>query len=141
MDYELDPTAQRLEKFLRRWLTEHPGWQWSHGNVPGWAAVMRESTLLASALLDDAEFAEVGVATWLTTPDGALVRFVVGRVLPWPLGAEFNLLVEAVTIAALAKQRQRRVVAAGATAVALCLTGGVIYAALFRPVCAPERIA
>jgi len=133
VDYRLDPTAQRLERFLRRWLSEHPGWQWSQGTIPGWTAALRESIQLASALLEDTEFAEAGVATWLNTPDGELVRFVVGRVLPWPVGAEFNLLVEAVTIAALAKQRQQRFFAAGATVAAAFLVGAVIYGAVYRP--------
>ncbi len=133
MDYRLDPTAQRLERFLRRWLSEHPGWQWSQGTRSGWAAAMRESSALASALLEDTEFAEVGVATRLNTPDGELVRFVVARVLPWPASAEFNLLVEAVTIAALARQRQQRVFAAGATVAAAVLVGAVIYGTMYRP--------
>ncbi len=88
---------------------------------------------MASALLEDAEFAEVSVATWLKTPDGELVRFVVGQVLPQPIGVEFELLVDAVTIAALAKQRQQRVVAAGATVVAVCLAGAAIYGSVHRP--------
>jgi hypothetical protein len=133
VDYRLDPTAQRLERFLTRWLSEHPGWQWSQGTRSGWASAMRDSTRLASALLEDTEFAEVGVATWLHTPNGELVRFVVGRVLPWPVSAEFNLLVEAVTIAALAKQRQQRVFASGATVAAAVLVGAVIYGTVYRP--------
>ena len=133
MDYRLDAIAQRLERFLGRWLQEHPGWQWSHGGWAGWTSALRESTELASALLEDAEFGEVGVATWLRTPDGELVRFAVGRVLPTPVSAEFNLLVDAVTIAALAKQRQQRVVAAGATAVAVVLVGAVVYGTWNQP--------
>jgi len=69
----------------------------------------------------------------LRTPDGELVRFAVGRVLPTPVSAEFNLLVDAVTIAALAKQRQQRVVAAGATAVAVVLVGAVVYGTWNQP--------
>jgi len=42
---------------------------------------------------------------------------VVGWVLPWPTSAEFKLLVDAITLAAQAKQKNERGLAAGLTVV------------------------
>src|SRR5271157_2105476 len=97
-----DPKSDRLETFLRRWLSQNPRWQYAS---PGWPADRRSPEELASALLADAEFAEVGLADWLNSPDGQLIETAVGRVLPMPQAIEFQVLVDALTLAAQAQQR------------------------------------
>lgn len=73
---------------------------------------------LAAALLDDAEFAELRLAPFLMSPDGELVRAVVGRLLPFPESYEFRLLVEAITKAAGARTQGDRQTAGAWTALA-----------------------
>ena len=80
-------------------------------------------------LLQDAGFAVIGLASWLESPDGQLIGSVVAEVLPQPLGIEYSLLVDAVTIAAQAKQREQWWRAAGAT-----LLVGVALIVLYKSV-------
>jgi len=72
--------------------------------------VQRPSTAaeVAGDLLKTAEFREVQLAGILGSPDGKLIQTVVGWVLPGPQAAIFHLLVDAITLAAEATQRDQR---------------------------------
>jgi hypothetical protein len=78
-------------------------------------------------LLNEVEFAEIGLTSWLDSPDGQLIGSVVAVVLPQPLALEYTLLVDAVKAAAQAKQREQQWLAAGAT-----LFVGVALFALYK---------
>ncbi|MFI5260131.1 MAG: hypothetical protein ACHQ01_11090 [Candidatus Limnocylindrales bacterium] len=118
MDHPTDPKARRLETFLRRWLGEHPAWQYDPQTSGGRNHELRGSTELSLELVQDAEFAEIGLASWFGSPDGRLIGSVVAVVLPQPMALEYTLLVDAVKAAAEAKQREQWWQAAGATLLA-----------------------
>lgn len=89
----------------------------------------REVGDIAAEMLAAVEADELQVAGILTTPDGELIRAVVGWILPWPANAEFKLLVDAVTLAASAKQRDQRILA-GTLTVLATITVGLILTSL-----------
>jgi hypothetical protein len=76
------------------------------------ALELRDVQDVADDLLDAAEFAETRVANFFGSSDGRLIRGVVTWVLPYPFGGEFDLLVEAVMLAAEERARGRRRAAA-----------------------------
>jgi hypothetical protein len=115
VNYQNDPTAQKLYAFLTRWIRENPNWAYE---VSGWSMRLRKAESVGSSLLNDAEFAEVNLAGLLKSPEGQLIETVVSWILPWPMSSEFKLLVDAITLAAQAKQKNERGLAAGLTAVA-----------------------
>jgi len=115
VNYQDDPTARKLYPFLVRWIRDNPNWAYQ---AQGWSVSLREVESVGSSLLDDAEFGEANFAGLLKSPDGQLIQTVVGWILPWPVSAEGNLLVDAITLAAQAKQKNERGRAAGLTAVA-----------------------
>jgi len=114
VNYHTDPTAQKLYAFLVRWIRDNPNWAYE---ASGWSVSLSKAEAVGSSLLNDAEFAEVNLAGLLKSPDGQLIQTVVGWVLPWPTSAEFKLLVDAITLAAQAKQKNERGLAAGLTVV------------------------
>lgn len=120
VDYRSDPTATRLHAVLRRWLLENPGWA---VELRDSQHVYRSADQIASALLADAEFAELRLSDLLHGPDGQLIETVVTWLLPYPASAELRLFVDAVTIAAAARQRNQRGVAALATVFAAVVLG------------------
>ena len=88
---------------------------------------LRNVGSVGDSLLDEAEFGEIKLAGWLKSPDGELIQTVVGWILPWPASAEFKLLVDAVTLAAQAKQKNERGVAAGLTLVGAVLLFFILF--------------
>lgn len=126
MTYLTDPTARRLHAFLRRWLQEHPSWARSSS---GWYYHPRTAGEIASELLQDAEFCEVRLATWLKSPDGVLIQAVVGWALPQPYGAEFKVLVDAISLAAQARQNNDRLLAGGLTVAVGAMVGLLMLSA------------
>jgi hypothetical protein len=85
---------------------------------------LRSAEVVAETLLAEAEFVEVGLATWLESPDGQLVRTVVVGLLPPWQRLEADLLVEGVMAAAQARRRNQQGLAAvltGATVLGLVL--------------------
>ena len=121
----MDPSgrlkAQRLDTFLRRWTQQNPSW----ARVgPYGIGSLRSADVLAETLLADAEFAEIGLASWLESPDGQLVRTVVVGLLPPWQRLEAELLVEGVMAAAQARRRNQQGLAA-------VLTGATIGLVLF----------
>jgi hypothetical protein len=121
----MDPSdqlkAQRLDMFLRQWTRRHPNWARSY---PHRIAPIRSAAVLGKTLLSEAEFAEIGLATWLESPDRQLVRSVVVGLLPPWQRLEAELLVEGVVAAAQARRRHQHGLAAvltGATALGLVL--------------------
>jgi hypothetical protein len=81
---------------------------------------------VTAELMNDVELNEINLAGVFKSPDGQLIATVVGWVLPWPASLEFQLLVDAITAAATAKQRNQRGVAAGMT----LIVGAVLFAML-----------
>lgn len=81
---------------------------------------------LTAELLSEVEFYEIDLAGVFRSPDGKMIETVVGGVLPWPASVEFKLLVDAITAAAKAKQKNQRGKAAGMTLIA----GTVLYVIL-----------
>jgi hypothetical protein len=124
VNYQNDPIAQRLYAFLVRWVREHPDWAYE---AQGWTMGLRNVGSVGDSLLDEAEFGEIKLAGWLKSPDGELIQTVVGWILPWPASAEFKLLVDAVTLAAQAKQKNERGVAAGLTLVGAVLLFFILF--------------
>jgi hypothetical protein len=118
VDYRNDPNAQKLYAFLKRWLARHPSWAYDQS---GWMMTVRTAESVAADLKNETEFAEIGLAGVLRSPDGRLIETVVGWILPWPASAEFKLLVGAITLAAQARQKNERGVAAGLTLVSIAL--------------------
>lgn len=93
------------------------------GAVPVWFA---DAQALGNSLAADIGFQALRLGTWLNTPDGELIASAVGQVLPPQYRPEYQLVVDALQLAAR-KQRtagwQRAVgVAAGAvvTVFAIC---------------------
>jgi hypothetical protein len=125
MYYESNPLAQRLESVLRNWLAANPSW--SHEMTDTWVLQPRDAAAVAADLLNDAELAEVRFAGFAGSPDGEMIRIVVGWILPYPYSTEFKLLVEAVTAAANAKQRQENERAGVLTIAALVLAGLLLW--------------
>jgi hypothetical protein len=81
---------------------------------------LRTAEDVSQELLNAADTEQLRLASFLRSPDGQLVRAVVGRILPWPESAEFRLLIDAILLAANAKKRDERVlVGALATLVGL----------------------
>jgi hypothetical protein len=76
---------------------------------------------VTAELLNDVEFNEINLAGVFKSPEGQLIATVVGWVLPWPASLEFRLLVDAITAAASAKQKNQRGIAAGATLIAVAV--------------------
>jgi hypothetical protein len=127
MTYMTDPTARALHAFLQRWLREHPLWAYS---PRGWYHQLRSVSDIASELLQDAEFGEVKLASWLQSPDGVLIQTVVGWVLPQPHGAEFKLMVAAISSAAQARQDNERGLAGVLTLVAGAMLALLLFSVL-----------
>jgi hypothetical protein len=103
--YNDDPVAQRLRMLLEHWTRAQPGWAYETQN---WALVLRDATAVANDLLEQTEIAEIGLARLLASPDGQMIRTVVSWVLPFPQGAEFDLLVDAITRAAEATRNGKK---------------------------------
>jgi hypothetical protein len=121
MDPSAPVKAQLLDTFLRRWTQQHPDWARAD---PYWMGPLRSAEVVAETLLAEAEFVEVGLATWLESPDGQLVRTVVVGLLPPWQRLEADLLVEGVMAAAQARRRNQQGLAAvltGATVLGLVL--------------------
>ena len=115
MNDQNDSTAQKLYAFLVRWIRDNPNWAYE---ASGWSVSLRTADAVVSSLVNETEFAEVNLAGLFKSPDGQLIKTVVGWVLPWPMSTEFELLVDAITLAAQAKQKNERGLAAGLTAAA-----------------------
>jgi hypothetical protein len=117
MDPRDELKAQQLDTFLRRWTHEHPNWARVD---PYGIGPLRSAEVLAETLLAEAEFAELGLANWLESPDGQLVRTVVVGLLPPWQRLEVDILVEGVMAAAQAKRRNQQSLAA-------VLTGATLF--------------
>ena len=126
-----DPVAERLFVYLHRWMATSPRWPYT-GN--GWSPRMRSAEDLAIELLSDIAFAEIGLASALTSPDGRLIETVVGHVLPFPHGLEFQLLVDALILAGEAQQIRafRRAALLSVGAVAIIATMALILPSVRR---------
>ena len=124
MNYQNDPIAIKLYAFLVCWIQEHPAWPYE---AHGWATSLRDAKSVGASLMEDAEFGEVNLAGWFASPDGEMIQTVVGWVLPWPESGEFRLLVEAITLAAKAKQKNERGVAAALTLIGVVLAAMVLF--------------
>lgn len=120
MDYRNDPNALKLYAFLKQWTRSRPIWA---NDSSGWLTTFKSVETVSAELMNEIEFNEINLAGVFKSPDGQLIATVVGWVLPWPASLEFQLLVDAITAAAKAKQRNQRGVAAGMTLIA----GAVLY--------------
>jgi hypothetical protein len=115
-----DVQAERLRAFLVRHHAAVGTYGW-RGQTPH---------AIAARFLADAAFEEIGLADWLQSPDGLLIRQVAARVLPPWQAFELELLVDAVILAAEDQRRQSRT-AFGAAIVGLTSTF-LILLLLFR---------
>jgi hypothetical protein len=125
MDYRNDPKALRLYWFLSSWTQANPGWAYDCDPFQHVRRVC-DAEALASELLAAAEASELQLAGLLKTPDGELIQTVIGWMIPWPASGEFKLLVDAVTLAAAAKQRDQRTLAGALTVAAAFILGLVL---------------
>ncbi len=123
-DYGNDPTAQKLYSFLTRWLRAHPQWA---TETTGWRCQYRDATAIANELVSEVEFGEVRLAGLLNTPNGELIQTVVNWVLPYPMNIESKLLFDAIMLAANAKQRNERGLAAVFSIAALVFLGLIVF--------------
>ena len=110
MTSSADFTAQKLLVFIERWVRENRSW--ARGSF-GQHGQLRTARQVAQDMLEEVEFRDVGLASWINGPDGALITSVVGLVLPWPESAEYQLLIEAILIAGQTQQANQRGLAAG----------------------------
>jgi hypothetical protein len=125
-DYTNDPRVRALRKALGDWIGANPLW-YMGANESGWRQQYRTAEEIAADLAAVLEQMDVRLAGVLESPDGQLIQAVVGSVLPAPQVFLFGLLVDAVLLAAQAKNRNQKI-GAGVLAV-LVLT----MALLFRP--------
>lgn len=123
MDYQNDPNAVKLYAFLSQWARNHPTWAYEPN---GWMMTLKSVESVTRDLMSEAKFDEINLAGVIRSPDAQLIETVVTWVLPWPTSLEFKLLVDAITAAAKAKQKNQRGVAAGWT-----LAVGVLLFAVF----------
>jgi hypothetical protein len=114
-------TDNRYEAFLSRWLHEHPTWAYEGDGR------RRDAQDIANDLLRDTGLAEIKLANVLTSPSAVSIRAIVERSLPWPQSAEIELLVRAVTLAALASQRNDRKQLFGYSVIAVVIAGSLLY--------------
>ena len=118
--YDRRAELPRLSTILREWTTDNPGWAYSTNSMT-WALQLRAAVEIARDLLDATELAEVRFAGFMGEPDGQLIEAAVKQALPYPYGTEFQLLVDAVKIAADAKQKGEQTRAGLATAAVLLI--------------------
>jgi hypothetical protein len=123
-DYSNDRRAQALSKALGDWIGANPLW-YMGVNESGWRQQYRTAEDVAADLGTVLEGMDVGLAGILNSPDGQLIRAVVGSVLPAPQVWLFDLLVEAVLLAAQAHNRTQKI-EAGVLA-ALVLTMALLF--------------
>jgi hypothetical protein len=121
MEYGIDPKAQKFYAFLSQWIGNRQTWAY---DVSGWMMTLKSVDTLTAELMSEVELNEIDLAGLFRGPDGELIETVVGWVLPWPESVEFKLLVDAITAAAKAKQKNQRGVAAEMTLIA----GALLYA-------------
>lgn len=124
--YDQSTEAQRLRLILSEWVTRHPGWAQSTDTTT-WITQVRSAAEIARDLLETTEIAEVRLAGFMGSPDGQLIQVVVRQVVPAPYSTEFKLLVDAVTLAAEAKQKNQQKRAGLATAGAAVIALGIIF--------------
>lgn len=70
---------------------------------------MRNAQDVAADIAGAMERDGVTAARWFESPDGKLITAAVGWVMPWPQGAEFELLVSAVLLAAQQRNATQKV--------------------------------
>lgn len=120
-----NPRAEALAQQLRIYLDGDSNWYYS-ATARGLESGRPAATVLADQLVDAIGFRELQLVTLLETPDARLVEAVVQQVLPWQAGDAFQLLLEAIHLAAAAEQRRQRGQVGGWTAVAAAAFIGVI---------------
>jgi hypothetical protein len=106
--------GDRLGTFLAAWIGRHPGWAYADQ----FGARLRRPDEIATDLVNEIGFAEVGLASWLSSPDGRLIRVVATQMLPPWQKVELELLIQALHAAADAQHRNDRGRVVGMTAVA-----------------------
>jgi len=124
-------TQEQIADYIRRNIAVgrvHPGATYWHAmayRLPYRGPGLPEADQIAAALVDDAEFRALQVGGFLNTPTGAFVEEAVALAVPPTMTPEFDLIVEALKLAAAVQQgRARRnalVGAAGSAALALVL--------------------
>ncbi len=119
-DYANDPRAKGLADVLRTWLASHPNW-YEMADESGWRMRWRTAEEVATDLVPVLKKMDVRLAGVLTSPDGQLVRTVVGWVLPVQQVLLINLLVDAVILVAQAQNREQKVKAGFLVGVAVLL--------------------
>jgi hypothetical protein len=107
----------KLATFLRGWgLGQQMMWQ-------GY-----DARAIAEELVKEVSFADIRVAGFLQTPDGAVVAEIVERSLPFPVNWQVGVMVEAIIIAARQRTDRERLstlaVGGGIALVLLMLFGG-----------------
>ena len=120
-----DPRAEAFAQQLRIFLDGDSNWYYN-ATARGLESGRPAATVLADQLVDAIGFRELQLATLLETPDAHLVETVVQQVLPWQAGDAFQLLLEAIHLAAAAEQRRQRGQVGAWTAVAAAAFIGVI---------------
>ncbi|HEX9774439.1 MAG TPA: hypothetical protein VGB83_02510 [Actinomycetota bacterium] len=122
MSYE-DRIAEYLrEKVVPRLGPDHPAIHFPQRRLAFDQHVLTLPTAedLARKIVADGEFLALRLGTWLRTPDGEVIAKAVSLVLPPPgLSVEFNLMVEALKLAAQLQHEAARQKVAGP----LALTG------------------
>ena len=108
--------------FMRRWLSANPHWAWDSSNWPGRSR--RSADEIALGILQAMEQEDVYLAQWFQSPDGQLIVRAAGEALsPWA-SADIHLFVDAVTLAAEARNKNQKV---AATMLAVALIAAVMF--------------
>jgi hypothetical protein len=137
-DHKSDPRAQALEAVLRIWLVSHPTW-YRAPDESGWGWRQRTAKEVARDLVPELAQMDVRLAGVLESPDGQLISAVVGWVLPAPQRTLFDLLTDAVILAAQAQNRGQKVEAGVLVGAAVALFTGLMLSAADATAATPGR--
>jgi len=124
-DYSNDPRAKALASVLGVWLASHPNW-YLVPDERGWGWRQRSAKEVAVDLVPVLGQMDMRLAGVLQSPDGQLMRTVAGWVLLPQQAVLFELLSEAIILAAQAQNRGQKVEAGLLTGAALALLAGLL---------------
>jgi hypothetical protein len=105
--------------FLRRWVANNPGWAVDYSDR--WNPRHRTAHEISTDILGAMESDNELLARWFQSPDGELIVWAAGQTLGPFAGADLDLFVDAVTLAAQARSRNQKVTAGALLCVAAFL--------------------
>jgi hypothetical protein len=117
---------EELSAFLRQWLSDNP--EWSIDYSDRWNPRRRSAQEISVAIFSAMENEDVRLAEWFQTPGGELLIWAAEHAIGPYAGNDLNLFVEAVTLAAQARNKNQKLAAGVLIGIALFLAIGFIKA-------------